>query len=122
MSKMSHINVIEKYDEHRGATFHLLSSIISCFADIKMFEQSQKELSEQLDSLCEYYPFISLLYLLDDKGKQNCMNVPGRYFKDSRSIGHGSDRSKRPYYLMAVDSDSIVVTEPYLSSVRPLHL
>jgi len=118
MSKMSHINVIEKYDEHRGAIFHLLSSIISCFADIKMFEQSQKELAEQLDSLCEYYPFISLFYLLDDKGKQNCMNVTGRYFKDNRRMGHGSDRSKRPYYLMAVDSDSIVVTEPYLSSVR----
>lgn len=118
MSKMSHINVIEKFDEHRGAIYHLLSSILSCFADVKMFEQNQKELAEQLYSLCDYYPFISLLYLLDSKGKQCCMNVPGRYFKDNRKIGRGSDRSKRPYYLMAVDSDSIVMTEPYLSSVR----
>jgi len=115
---MSHINVIEKYDEHRGAIYHLLSSILGCFADIKMFEQSQKELAEQLHSLCDYYPFISLLYLLDSKGKQCCMNVAGRYFKDNRKIGRGFDRSKRPYYLMAVDSDSIVMTEPYLSSVR----
>jgi len=118
MSKMSHINVIEKYDEHRRSIFHLLSSIISCFADIKMFDQSQQELAEQLNSLCDYYPFISLLYLLDEQGKQSCMNVPGRYFKDKRKMGHGTDRSKRPYYLMAVDNDAIVVTEPYLSSVR----
>lgn len=118
MSRMSHINVIEKYEEHRSSIFHLLSSIISCFADVKMFEQSQEELTEQMNSLCDYYPFISLLYLLDDKGKQSCMNVPGRYFKHNCKIGCGSDRSKRPYYLMAENSDSSVVTEPYLSSVR----
>jgi len=118
MSKMSHINVIEKYEEHRLAIQHLLSSILSCFSDAKMFDQEQKELSENLNSLCEYYPFISLLYLLDDKGQQTCMNVSGRYFKDKSKIGYGSDRSKSPYYLMAVDSNSVVVTEPYLSSVR----
>ena len=61
MSKMSHINVIEKYEEYRSAIYHLLSSILSCFADAKMFEQSQQELTDQLDSLCNYYPFISLL-------------------------------------------------------------
>ncbi|WP_305908713.1 PDC sensor domain-containing protein [Methylomarinum sp. Ch1-1] len=118
MSKMSHINVIEKYDEHRDAIHHLLSSILSCFADAKMFEQNQQELSEQLKSLCDYYPFISLLYLLDAKGKQISMNVPGSYFKHSPQTGRGFDRSKRPYYLLAANSDSVVITEPYLSSVR----
>ncbi|NOR69408.1 MAG: Cache domain protein [Methylomarinum sp.] len=115
---MSHINVIEKYEEHRHAIHNLLSSILSCFAYPKMFSQSQKELTEQLDSLCSYYPFISLLYILDADGKQICMNVPGKYFRNNSKVGHGSDRSKRAYYLMAVDSDSVVVTEPYLSSVR----
>jgi hypothetical protein len=32
MSKMSHINVIEKYEEHRAAIHDLLSSILSRFA------------------------------------------------------------------------------------------
>ncbi len=118
MSRMSHINVIEKYEEHRIAIHHLLSSILSCFADAKMFEQSQQELSAQLNSLCNYYPFISLLYLLDEKGKQISMNVPGSHFKRSPRTGLGTDRSNRPYFLLALKSDRVVVTEPYLSSVR----
>jgi len=46
-------------------------------------------------------PFISLLYLLDAHGKQVSLNVTGRNFKHSPKIGQGSDRSHRPYYLMA---------------------
>lgn len=118
MSKMSHINVIEKYEEHREAIHHLLSSILSCFADRKMFEQNNQELAEQMESLCEYYPFVSLLYILDATGKQICMNVPGSHFKQNPQTGCGVDRSNRPYYRKAQESDTVVVTEPYLSSVR----
>lgn len=56
MSKMSQINVIEKYEEHRLAIHDLLSSILSCFADEKMFEQNQEELAKVavfLSPLCE---------------------------------------------------------------------
>lgn len=115
---MSHINVIEKYEEHRIAIHHLLSSILGCFAEEKMFEQSQEDLTDLLNSLCSYYPFVSLLYLLDAQGKQICRNVPGSHFKSHPKIGMGVDRSKRPYYLLALKSDGVVVTEPYLSSVR----
>ena len=118
MSKMSHINVIEKYEEHRVAIHNLLSSILSCFADDKMFEKSDEELAEFLNSLCSYYPFVSLLYLLDAKGKQICMNVPGSQFKHHPKIGLDADRSNRPYYLAAMKTDGVAVTEPYLSSVR----
>lgn len=118
MSKMSHINVIEKYEEHRLAIHHLLASILGCFANEKMFEQSQTELTESLNSLCAYYPFVSLLYLLDVDGKQICMNVPGTYFKRHPITGQGADRSKRPYFIAAQKTDLPVVTEPYLSSVR----
>jgi len=45
MSKMSRINVIEKYKEHRFAIHNLLSSIVDCFADEKMLEQSQEDLA-----------------------------------------------------------------------------
>jgi hypothetical protein len=77
MSKMSHINVIEKYEEYRPAIQHLLASILGCFANEKMFEQTEAELAESLEALCSYYPFVSLLYLLDADGRQICMNIPG---------------------------------------------
>lgn len=118
MSRMSHINVIEKYEEHREAIHHLLSSILGCFANEKMFEQNQHELTELLSSLCDYYPFISLLYLLDHQGKQVCLNVPGSHFKQHPKIGIGTDRSQRPYFVAAIKSDGVIVTEPYLSSMR----
>lgn len=118
MSKMSHINVIEKYEEHRLSIGHLLSSILGCFSDEKLFEFDQAELTESLNSLCSYYPFISLLYLLDQDGKQVCTNVPGRYYMKHPKIGLGVDRSKRPYYFLASKTDQVVVTEPYLSSIR----
>jgi len=118
MSKMSHLNVIDKYEEHRPAIHNMLSSILGCFADEKMFEKNAQELTELLNSLCAYYPFISLLYLLDANGKQTCANVPGTHFKHHPKIGQDIDRSNRPYYLAAMKSDGVAVTEPYLSSVK----
>ena len=118
MSKMSHINVLENYAEHHNAIHNILSSILSCFADENLFEKDQKDLKDLLNSLCSYYPFISLLYLLDANGKQLCMNVPGIKFKDFPKTGSGIDRSRRPYYLQAIQSDSVIVTEPYLSSIK----
>lgn len=114
---MSYINVIDKYEEHRDAIHHLLASILGCFANEKMFEQSQEELSSLLTSLCDYYPFISILYLLDKEGRQICQNVSGTSFKNIPVTGEGIDRSKRPYFLSVRKSDAPVVTEPYLSSV-----
>ncbi|MFI3187107.1 MAG: PDC sensor domain-containing protein [Methylococcaceae bacterium] len=118
MSKMSHLNVIEKYEEHRPAIHNMLSSILGCFADEKLFDKSYQELTELLSSLCSYYPFISLFYLLDVKGKQICVNVPGSHFKHHPKIGLDADRSNRPYYLAAIKADGVAVTEPYLSSVK----
>lgn len=118
MSKMSPIVVIERYEEHRSAIQRLLLSILTCFADGKLFEQSQDELTEHMNSLCSYYPFISLLYLLDTDGKQIGSNIPGRYYKDHPRTGAGADRSKRPYFLAVRQTDSAVMTEPYLSSIK----
>jgi hypothetical protein len=115
---MSHINLIEKYEEHRTAMHHLLSSILSFFADRKMFQQSEEELTEQFNSLYNYYPFISLFYLLDAHGKQLTPCIHGKHVKTYPQIGVGADRSTRPYYLAAMKSDSVITTAPYLASVR----
>ncbi|MCK5898152.1 MAG: Cache domain protein [Methylococcales bacterium] len=113
---MSHINVLEKYDEHHDAIHHLLSSILGCFHHERVFNQSQKDLSRFLNSLSRYYPFISILYLLDENGKQICKNIPGKKFRAIFRKGEGLDRSKRPYFLSAIKSDCPVITGPYLSS------
>ncbi|MCX7069266.1 MAG: Cache domain protein [Methylococcales bacterium] len=119
MSKMSHINVIEKYEEHRLAIHQLLSSILNFFADGKMFEQSQEELTEQFNSLYSYYPFVSLFYLLDAQGKQITVCMQGKHVKSNHpQIGIGADRSRRPYYIAAMKHEGAVITEPYLASVR----
>lgn len=117
MSKMSHINVIEKYKEHHEAIHDLLASILDYFANEKMFEQTPIELSNLLKSLCYYYPFVSILYLLDKNGNQICNNVTGTRFKHISEIGAGTDRSKRPYFLIAMKSNNPIITKPYLSSV-----
>jgi hypothetical protein len=115
---MSHINVIEKYEEHRLAIHHLLSSILNFFADSKMFEQSQEELTAQFNSLYSYYPFISLFYLLDAQGKQITVCIKGKHVKTHKQIGIGADRSQRPYYIAAMKHEGAVITEPYLASIR----
>jgi len=117
MSKMSHINVIEKYKEHHESIHNLLASILGCFANEKMFEQSPTELTALLKSLCHYYPFVNILYLLDENGKQICDNISSPKFKHSTITGKGINRSKRPYFLSAMKNNDPVVTEPYLSSV-----
>ena len=90
MPKMSHFNVIEKYEEHRLAIHNLLSSIVSCFADEKIFEQNEEELTKVAASLSSYYPFVSLLYLLVAQGRQICKNLPGNHFKNHPKIGIGA--------------------------------
>ncbi|MCK5926106.1 MAG: Cache domain protein, partial [Methylococcales bacterium] len=114
---MSHINVLEKYDEHHDAIHHLLASILGCFHHERIFDQSPKDLSRFLNSLSRYYPFISILYLLDKNGKQICKNIPGKKFQGVSKKGEGIDRSKRPYFLSATKSDCPVITGPYLSSI-----
>jgi hypothetical protein len=118
MSQLSPILVIELYEEHRPAIERLLLSILSCFAEDNLFERSSDQLAGMLNSLCEYYPFISLLYLLDKDGKQINRNIPGRHYKDQPCGGGGADRSSRPYFLAAQQSSAAEITEPYLSSIK----
>jgi len=118
MSKMSHINVIEKYEQHSDAIHSMLSSILKCFSADNIFEKNETDLSLVFKSLTSYYPFISLLYLLDSDGRQVSMNVPGVHFKNTPKIGEGVDRSHKPYYLAAVNSEDVTITEPYLSNIK----
>jgi len=118
MLQMSPIVVIELYEEHRLAIQRLLMSILTCFADERLFEQTPEQLRETLNSLCEYYPCVSLLYLLDPEGVQINGNIAGRHYPQLASLGMGADRSQRPYFAAAQQSGTAEITEPYLSSIK----
>jgi hypothetical protein len=108
--------MLEKYETHHAAIHHLLSSILACFNHKELFEQSPKELRYFLTSLCNYYPFVSILYLLDKEGRQKCKNIQGQKFKRLSRRGEGIDRSKRPYFLSTMKTEGPVITGPYLSN------
>jgi len=115
MSAMSYLSVIERFHEYKKALHELTASILTGIAEPGLLESEQK-LRETFHSIAEHYPFMALLYTLDGKGVQSSSNIeslhPG---KDDKS-GLGKNRSERPYYLLAKDSASVVVTEPYFSN------
>jgi hypothetical protein len=115
MSAMSYLSVIERFHEYKNALHELTASILTGIAEPALLE-SEKNLRETFHGVAGHYPFMALLYTLDAEGMQTSGNIaslhPG---KDDKS-GAGKNRSERPYYLLAKDSDSVVVTEPYFSN------
>lgn len=115
MSAMSYLSVIERFHEYKNALHELTASILTGIAEPSLLESEQK-LRDTFHSIAEHYPFMALLYTLDAKGVQSSSNIaslhPG---KDDKS-GMGKNRSERPYYLLAKNSGSVVVTEPYFSN------
>ncbi|MEJ2691510.1 MAG: PDC sensor domain-containing protein [Candidatus Thiodiazotropha sp.] len=115
MADMSYFANIERYHEHRKAIRELLASILTGVTNDRLFSDPlamQRAISE----IVELYPFADLLYTLDSQGIQRSVNM-GRRQQENRETqaGKGRDRSQRPYFLLAKENDSVVVTEPYLS-------
>ncbi len=116
MAEMSYISVIERYHEYRSAIHDLLASILSGILEEKLFTDYQFQ-KKTIDYLDDTYPFVNTLYTLDKDGKQTSKNIVPSNSSIPKNKGLNKDRSQRPYYLMARESDGIVVTEPYLSAV-----
>ena len=114
MSAMSYISIIERYHEYRAAIQELLASIITGIAGERLLDDVEAQ-RKSIQCL-QHYPFVDLLYTLDASGMQTSDNINMHGKIMSASDGKGKDRSQRPYYLLARDSASVVVTEPYLSS------
>ncbi len=114
---MNYLNVIERYHEYKGAIHELMASIVTGIFDHKIIK-SEENLKDAMRWLQSNYPFVDLVYTLDAKGVQTTNNVTFRHNneKNTRS-GKGVDRSRRPYYRKAIKEDSVVVTEPYLSTL-----
>ena len=115
MSSMSYLSVIERFHEYKSALHELTASILTGIAEPSLLDSDQK-LRETFHSISIHYPFMALLYTLDEKGVQISSNISSLHPGKEDAIGLGKNRSERPYYLLAKNSDSVVVTEPYFSN------
>lgn len=115
MSAMSYLSVIERFHEYKNALHELTASILTGIAEPALLENEQK-LRDTFHSIAEHYPFMALLYTLDAKGVQNSSNIASLSPAREDKKGLGKNRSERPYFLLAKNSDSVVVTEPYFSN------
>lgn len=116
MSTLNYINVIERYHEYREAIHNLLASILSGIAVEPVFHDKDKQ-CKAMKSLGDKYPFINLLYVLDENGIQIGDNIAVSSSDPNAYTGKGIDRSQRPYFQLAQHGDEICITEPYLSTV-----
>ena len=138
MSTMNYLGVIERYREHRAGLQELLASILSGIATPELIGNSAA-LRKTMHALTAYYPFADLIYTLDQNGVQTSDNISNekspRYSRRAalnletrqrapanttpaprnRHSGQGMDRSQRPYFILAHNTNQVVVTEPYFS-------
>ncbi|WP_039916568.1 PDC sensor domain-containing protein [Cellvibrio mixtus] len=118
MTPRNYLYLLKKYDEYQAQITRLLESIVTSLSPNKL-ETASDQLKEVVKRLHDSYPFVELIYLLDDKGIQTTESAASPTVPDPkrREPGLGSDRSKRVYYMLARDNESTAtVTQPYLSS------
>lgn len=116
MAAVSYLSTIDRYHECRAAIRELLASILTGIGRSALFTEPAA-MREAMCHIAPHYPFVDLLYTVDENGTQSSENVAcPRKHEAARVSGLGQDRSQRPYFLLARDQDNVVVTEPYLSS------
>lgn len=117
MAAMSYLANIERYHEHRKAIRELLASILTGVINEQLFTD-QATLRQAIAEIASLYPFVEQIFTIDSQGIQTSFNESEKKTEShetASSKGKGRDRSQRPYYLLAKQSDGVVVTEPYLS-------
>lgn len=119
MGAMSYLSVVERYHEYREALREILSSMLTGIAEARLIGNAN-DLAETMRCVHQHYPFVDLLYTLDADGIQNSPNVAARSNHLGQGKGQGKDRSQRPYYRLARETDEVVMTEPYLSNAGGL--
>lgn len=118
MTPRNYLYLLTKYDEYQPQIERLLESIVTSLAPAKM-DISHGRLHEVVKRLHQSYPFMELLYCLDEKGIQITESAASPTVPDQkrREPGLNSDRSNRVYYTRARDNaTAATVTQPYLSS------
>ncbi|NOY63632.1 MAG: general glycosylation pathway protein [Gammaproteobacteria bacterium] len=116
MSTMNYISVIERYHDYHAAIKELMASIVTGIADDNLMSDKEAR-CRAMNTLNEQYPFVDMLYILDPEGIQISDNTTCCDTPPHKLSGLGTDRSQRPYFLHARDSNSVIVTDPYFSSI-----
>lgn len=118
MTPRNYLYLLKKYDEYNVQIERLLESIITALAPNRL-ETSNEMLTDLVEKLHKSYPFVELIYCLNEKGIQITESAAAPKIADSkrREPGMNSDRSNRIYYTQANDNQvNTTVTQPYLSS------
>jgi hypothetical protein len=115
MAAMSYLGNIERYHEHRKAIRGLLSSILTGVVNEQLFKDPTT-LQQAMTEIGSLYPFTEQIYTLDRNGIQSSISETGQK-RDVLNLatGRDRDRSQRPYFVLAQQTDEVVITEPYLS-------
>lgn len=119
MRTKNQINLLKQYQENIKTIDNLMESMMTSINGHYYINNSSQQ-KELINELSQAYPFVELLYSVDEKGVQTtdsayANNVSERH---RRSLGIGSDRSERPYMIAAKESKSrVIITKPYLSNI-----
>lgn len=118
MTPRNYLYLLRKYEEYQLQIDRLLDSIVTALMPRKL-ESDEAQLHKTVERLHKSYPFVELLYCLDENGMQTTVSAAAPDIDDSKRSEPGmrSDRSNRAYYTKAVKNEKIsTVTSPYLSN------
>ncbi|HES75853.1 MAG TPA: general glycosylation pathway protein, partial [bacterium] len=110
-------SIIERYHEYRTPIRELLKSIVTGIADVDLISDQDGQ-RQAMVSVCERYPFVKILYVLNEQGLQisEFSTSKGGEVSSEHDVGLGRDRRHRPYFVQVKARQGVIVTEPYLSS------
>jgi len=118
VSPHNHLHLLAQYERHQSPIHSLMESMMTSLNSFALLQDAQAQ-QDAVNHLSKAYPFVELIYSLNNDGIQlmDSAYSPNVSERRRRALGKGSDRSQRPYVLAARKSaNSVVVTSPYLSS------
>jgi hypothetical protein len=118
MAYHSYLHLVSSYQRDCAAINTLIESIVSSLDRASLLTDPKAQ-KDEVAHLSRAYPFIEMLYSLDETGRQLLPSAYGQGVTEPsrRTLGQHSDRSHRPYFRAAIQNPgAITVSEPYLSS------
>ncbi|MGI2169739.1 PDC sensor domain-containing protein [Shewanella sp. MF05960] len=115
MAAMSYLSVIERYHEYENLVHELLESILVGVGDVNLFDKPVS--AKVFEDMAVSYPFVELIYLLDEQGIQVSPNI-SVVNQQVKLLNNGkqADRSQRPYFTQLSQANTAHITRPYLSN------
>jgi hypothetical protein len=115
MASASTLSIIERYEEYQHVLSGLIASIVTGIANPALFDDASAR-DQAVACAGRHYPFVDLLYLLDETGLQLTPNLSARKHHAAAGMGLGANRAQRPYFALArTQPEGVTITTPYLS-------